>query len=89
MTKIIRTLVISLSTLLASCGGDFDSDVAPAISPAHQPEDLSLCLSPPGVQISGIESMVDWINAMPKPLTLACFIASLPRPLTYNATWST
>lgn len=89
MTRMIHALFISLSTLLASCGGDFNSDVVPAISPAHQPEDLSLCVAPENIQISGIESVVDWINAMPKPLTLACFVASLPRPLTYNATWST
>ncbi len=56
---------------------------------AHQPEDLSFCLAPAGVVISDIASVVEWINAMPKPLTLACFIASLPRPITYNATEST
>lgn len=89
MKRSILALLTVLSALTASCGGDFNSDVGPAISVAHQPEDLSLCLPPSNVQISGIESVVDWINAMPKPLTLACFIASLPRPLTYNATWST
>lgn len=89
MKKILYPLFIVFPALFAGCGGEVDSEIEPPISVAHQPEDLSRCLSPVGVEISSIESVVDWINAMPKPLTLACFIASLPRPLAYNATWST
>lgn len=44
------------------------------------------CIAPIGRSISDIESVVRWINAMPKPLTLPCFVKSLPRPLFYNAT---
>ncbi|HMW46686.1 MAG TPA: hypothetical protein PK011_14310 [Marinagarivorans sp.] len=58
------------------------------VNPAHQAEDLSLCKGPANIQLNNFAGVVDWINAMPKPLTLACFIASLPRPLTYNATFS-
>ncbi len=44
------------------------------------------CSAPAGLSISDIDSVVQWINAMPKPLTLPCFVKSLPRPLFYNAT---
>jgi hypothetical protein len=88
MKYVERVILISLFALLMSCGGDVNPDVKPDISVAHQPEDLSLCIAPVDIELTGIDSIVDWINAMPKPLTLACFIASLPRPLTYNATWS-
>lgn len=66
-----------------------DTSSAPDRSVAHRPEDLSLCTAPTGIVLEQINDVVDWINAMPKPLTLACFITSLPRPLVYNATVST
>lgn len=44
------------------------------------------CAAPLGLSITDIDSVTDWINAMPKPLSLACFLQSLPRPLYYNAT---
>ena len=47
------------------------------------------CDAPNGLQISDIASIVDWINAMEKPLSLQCFVKSLPRPMYYNATLST
>lgn len=59
-----------------------------AVNPAHLAEDLSLCKGPSNIQLNDFAALVEWINAMPKPLTLACFIASLPRPLHYNATFS-
>ena len=61
------------------------SSSAPDLSVAHRPENLSLCTAPAGIVLNEINDVVDWINAMPKPLTLACFVASLPRPLKYNA----
>jgi hypothetical protein len=61
---------------------------AQGLNPAHQPEDLSRCQAPANLGLDTIGDVVDWINAMPKPLTLACFIASLPRPIFYNATTS-
>lgn len=48
-----------------------------------------VCDAPNGLQITDIASIVDWINGMPKPLTLPCFVKSLPRPMYYNATQST
>lgn len=89
-----------LITSLAGCAGtsqnssstEASSSSTPSaldLAVAHLPEDLSLCLAPAGAVITDIASVVEWVNAMPKPLTLACFIASLPRPITYNATVST
>lgn len=47
------------------------------------------CDAPNGLQITDIASVIDWINGMEKPLTLQCFVKSLPRPMYYNATLST
>lgn len=44
-----------------------------------------VCDAPTGYTLSDIQSVVDWINAMEKPLTLPCFVASLPRPLRANS----
>ncbi len=82
-------LLVLLLCLASGCGGEPGSDGRPAGTPTLQPEDLSLCTAPPTIRISDIESVVAWINAMPRPLSLACFIASLPRPIHYNATDST
>ncbi len=75
----VRTLVSALFclTLLAGCGGT----TPPA--PANE------CAPPAGIELTDIERVTDWINAMPKPLELPCFLASLPRPLALNATVST
>ena len=56
------------------------------INPAYVAEDITRCTGPANIPLNSVESVVDWINAMPKPLTLACFVASLPRPLKFNAT---
>ncbi len=88
MKFIARAVWVSLLSFLVACGGEVDPDSLPETSVAHQPEDLSLCVAPQGKALTDNESIVEWINAMPKPLTLACFVASLPRPLTYNATAS-
>ena len=45
----------------------------------------TVCDAPTGYTLSDIQSVVDWINAMEKPLTLPCFVASLPRPLRTNS----
>lgn len=78
-------------TSVGASSGATASSSAPStedLAIAHRPEDLSQCTPPAGAALSDIASVVDWINAMPKPLTLACFVASLPRPITYNATQS-
>ena len=84
MNKMICLILICCA--LVGCFGAASEPAPVKINPAHTPEDLSLCLSPSNIQLTNIEHVVDWINALPKPLTLACFIASLPRPLHYNAT---
>lgn len=89
MKKALRLIILIHLSIIFGCGSEqiAERDVSAIV--AHYPEDLSRCSAPENANISGIESVVQWINAMPKPLTLACFIASLPRPLAYNATSST
>lgn len=88
-------LTIALATLaLTACQGtplpndDDGVTTAEGLAAAHSPQDLSQCQTPVDITLNEISDVVDWINAMPKPLTLACFVASLPRPLIYNATVS-
>jgi hypothetical protein len=49
------------------------------------------CVPPPGYSGSprSIAEVVALVNAMPKPVTLACFVEALTRPLAVNATRST
>lgn len=76
LAKIINCLaVFFLAALLAACGG----------RAASNPD---LCQSPAGAAITDIQSVVDWLNAMEKPLTLPCFIQSLPRPLKIQPAFS-
>lgn len=74
----------STSSLAVSSASDAGSSEAAYIPLAEQ-----LCDAPNGLQITDIASIVDWINAMEKPLSLQCFVKSLPRPMYYNATLST
>ena len=46
------------------------------INPAYVAEDITRCTGPANIPLNSVESVVDWINAMPKTLTLACFVAS-------------
>lgn len=83
--------LVLFASSLCGCISDTSKNTpppVPTVNPAHLTEDLSLCKGPSNITLNNFASLVDWINAMPKPLTLACFIASLPRPLTYNATFS-
>jgi hypothetical protein len=68
---------IILIPLLQACGGK-----------AENPQTSDLCSSPPDIALVDIQSVVDWINAMEKPLTLPCFIQSLPRPLRIQPAYS-
>lgn len=88
-------LITMLAVLIAMTCGCMAMEPAPGPQPepngesvAHRAEDLSLCIAPADRVLTNINNVVAWINAMPKPLTLACFVASLPRPLNYNATVS-
>lgn len=80
--------IVLFASSLCGCISDTSKNTPPVVTvnPAHLTEDLSLCKGPSNIQLNNIAALVDWINGMPKPLTLACFIASLPRPLHYNAT---
>jgi hypothetical protein len=47
------------------------------------------CTAPAGLAApNGIAQVVDWINALPKPLALACFLETLARPLPVYASQS-
>ncbi len=61
---------------LVGCG---EGDAQPAPGRARSPE----CVAPAGVSNhpTSIEQTRLLINALPKPLTLACFVESLARPL--------
>ncbi len=82
----LRPLVwLGAGTLLSACGGE-QVIPDPILPPVGGEPDL--CAAPSGIPLVDIASTVDWINAMPKPLALSCFLSSLPRPLHLNATQS-
>lgn len=59
----------------------------PTPSPSPTPElETASCRAPEGMEITDINSVTDWINALPKPVTMPCFVQSLPRPLHVNFT---
>jgi hypothetical protein len=70
--------VLVVAALLQGCGGSQPVGQLP-----H-----ALCDPPSGAIITDVQSVVDWINAMEKPLTLPCFIESLPRPLKIQPAYS-
>ncbi len=73
-SKRLGLLLVALALLVSACGE------------APEPAPQSTCTGPAQKVLTDIQSVVDWINAMPKPVSLPCFVASLPRPLkTYPA----
>lgn len=66
-----------MAVLLCACGGQSPSGDGSAI-----------CKAPADHALSDIQSVVDWINAMDKPLSLPCFVQSLPRPLATHSAYS-
>jgi hypothetical protein len=85
----VRTLILLASwcSLLAlGCG---DDTTGPAAPPAPPPTPR-LCPPPPGVSARprSIAESVALVNALPRPVTVACFLESLERPLHLNATRS-
>lgn len=74
---------LALVLLLAGCGGS--SSEPDGGTPA------SGCRAPSGVNAApqSIDETVTLINALPKPLTLSCFLESLDRPLRISASEST
>jgi hypothetical protein len=59
------------------------ADVSPALE-GH----LKACADFGGAQPSSVAETIDRLNALPEPVTPACFVASLPRPLRIVATHS-
>jgi hypothetical protein len=70
--------VIITAAVLQGCGG------------GQSPEQTAdaACQAPVGATLTDVQSVVDWINALAKPLTLPCFIESLPRPLKIQPAYS-
>ncbi len=93
----VSLLFIGCAGLLGACAGtgDIDSSSQAAVSSSVESASSSSlanvedCLAPPDMVLTDIVSVVRWINAMPKPLSLPCFVKSIPRPMYYNATIST
>lgn len=67
---------------VSSCGDGNEAEPARKHSPR--------CVAPPGVsnQPLDIAQTVELVNALPKPLTLPCFVESLARPLRAHASRS-
>lgn len=65
---------------------DVPADVPPEVEP-KPPSDMCRPLDPNvSTDPQTIEEAVELINALPKPLSLPCFIESLDRPVAINAT---
>jgi hypothetical protein len=74
-------LAVTSALCLSACGsGGEDVDK----------KQLNLCRAPDAVSNNprNIEEVVVLINALPKPLTLPCFLETLARPLYFNSTKS-
>ncbi|MFK7873409.1 MAG: hypothetical protein AB8C84_09655 [Oligoflexales bacterium] len=56
------------------------------VTPSHYPCEVSVGLP---TELSKMEDVVEFINLLPKPLSLPCLIQHLPRPLPLYATLST
>ncbi|MCH9685175.1 MAG: hypothetical protein K0V04_27305 [Deltaproteobacteria bacterium] len=78
--------VLGLAVLSLACGeSGRESPRAASVvgSPPPQPPDLRRCVPPPTIDASpeSIAEAVALLNALPPPVTVACFIESLERPL--------
>jgi len=75
---------IAASLLLVAC-----SEGQPPSSAGRSPS-KARCQAPAGVtqEPRSIEQSVELVNALPKPLTLACFVEALGRPLQLHAATS-
>jgi hypothetical protein len=84
------TTLSTLSILALGCGGSGTPPDAGADLLPDRPTALRLCPPPPGVSARprSITETVALVNALPRPVTVACFLESLERPLYVNATRS-
>jgi len=90
--RALTQLWLSLAACaLAACSSAEDE---PALQPAHAGEparELSRCAAPTGTTATphSVQDVVDLVNALPKPVSLACVLETLQRPLKMHATRST
>jgi hypothetical protein len=72
-------MLFAWAGLSAACGGGKDADPAAPTDP----DSASACPEVPGERgaLGSIEEVVAQLNAMPKPVTLPCFVQSFARPL--------
>jgi hypothetical protein len=75
---------------LVACGAPSDgAAAADDADPANEPETSGgPCTLPDQASPRTVLEVVDRVNALPRPVTLPCFIESLARPLEVNATES-
>lgn len=88
MKAIATILAISVPILLSfnNCGGKFETGAQLTSSSSSS----KCALAPEELRNpSTIEETTALINALPKPLTLNCFLENLARPLNVYATYST
>lgn len=85
---------IDTSSSFGGMGGASAAGAAPAAGGTQTLTELSAfatpaCAAPTGLgSPTDIAEVVDWINALPKPLSLACFLETLARPLPIYASES-
>ncbi len=82
---------VCLAALASGCSGQASlspgADVDAGPPPAEVRQHHAACVAPAGVSNAprSIAETVALVNALPKPLTLPCFLESLARPLELNA----
>ncbi|MFO0559157.1 MAG: hypothetical protein U0269_14170 [Polyangiales bacterium] len=89
MVRRIALLFVAASAL--SCGGVAPmSDAGDASTEVAATRELARCRDrlASAADLVTIEAVVRHINALPSPVTVPCFVASLPRPFTVVATSS-
>lgn len=95
--SLLRPIALALLTLAACVPSDPGTSQEPSPPDAAEdiapdlPVDTRTCIPPSGLGGSPntIEEAVALINALPRPVTLSCFLESLDRPLRMNATFGT
>ncbi len=80
-----------VSNEAGGAGGSAGASVAGGGSGGAPVVHNPLCVAPPGVSNDpqSIAETLTLLNALPKPLTIPCFLESLARPLQFNATKGT
>lgn len=86
--RIIISLVMTLLFVLAHQGCSGSSQLASSSSASTTATSFADCKPPQGISGSPktIEEAVTLINNLPKPVSVACFVAALDRPIKANLT---